>query len=76
MESIIGRGHTYQDAAVELRASVEDIESWVNDDSVPGPEDLGPLAGYLGVDPSALQGLILRSQMRQAQRRIHGMRAS
>ena len=75
-ERIIGRGHTYEDAATAIGTSPSEVEGWANDRDVPDLEVFDGLMGYLGVDLKALKALILRSQMRRAQRRIHGIPAS
>jgi hypothetical protein len=68
-------GQSYDEAAVEIGAPVEDVRAWAQDERVPGSEVSG-LAPYLDVKPEAIHGLALRSQMRRAERRIHGLVAS
>ncbi len=76
IEAINRRGHSYEDAADALGVSASDVESWAGDRQVPVAKDFDRLLGYLEVDLEELQGLILRSQMLQAQRQIHGIPAA
>lgn len=75
-ERIIGRGHTHEDAPTAIGTSPSEVHGWANDRHVLDPEFFDSLVGYLGVDLTALNALILRSLMRHAHRRIHGIPAS
>jgi hypothetical protein len=72
---MIERGHTDADAAAELGTISLKVRWWAHDSYVPDPEDFGGLTAYLCVDLDSLKGLVLRSQMRQTQRRLREMEA-
>lgn len=68
-------GHSVPQAATALGATSEQFIDWALDrvDTAPACHDT--VMTYLGVDAYTFRGLILRSQMRRVQMRIHQLPA-
>jgi hypothetical protein len=61
-------GSGADEVAAIVGATAEAIGAWAVDAEAPGPEYHWALAEYLGVDVPEVRRLVLRSQMRIAQR--------
>jgi hypothetical protein len=73
--SMTEHSHSVPQAAATLGATAEQFIEWALDRADTGPTYDAAVMTYLGVDYYTLRGLVLRSQMRRVQLRIHQLPA-